>query len=216
MKAVEVEDNLKGALKEKSPFYTLDKGALTSRVQLTRHENPLYYNGKADSNSRYAHIFRKVGVLYVARSPELAIAESFQHGQTGPGSPVLVSEIVERSLHQLEAVRPLKLVDIGLLLAGAGYKPRDVVQAKGQGSEGYFFPQMISTVCMEHSQEIDGLYYGSSVYAPTGSPHGCNIVLFEGREPQLVPVSASPLMETLLTDGSTAVEFLMKLNVIVE
>ena len=213
MNGVEVEAKLEGALKEKSPFYTLGKGVTVSRVQLTEHENPLFYNDRLDSNSRYAHIFRKVGVLYVALSSELAIAETLQPGQTGHGSAVTVSEIAERSLHLLQTLRPLKLVDVGLLIAGAGYKPRDVLQAKGQGSEGYLLTQMISTVCMEHSQEIDGLYYGSSVYAPTGSAQGCNIVLFDGRDPQVSAVSALPLMEAVLANGSTAVEFLLDLNV---
>lgn len=214
--AVEVEAKLQGVLKDKTPYVLLEQGVTTARVQLTEHRDPIYYNSKPDSNSRYAHLFRKVGVLYVALSSELAIAETLQHGQAGPGSPVSVSEIEARSLHQLQTVRPLKLVDVGLLTAGAGFKPRDVVQAKGQGSEGYLLTQMISTVCMEHSQEIDGLYYGSSVYAPTGSSQGCNVVLFEGRDPQVVAFGAQPLMEAVLPNGSTAIEFLLDLNLVVE
>jgi len=214
MKEIDVVEKIKSALAERD-LYVM-KSFQASRVQLTEHKDPVYYNRKPDSVSRYAHSKRECGVLYLAISPELAVAESFQHGQSGPGTPVSVKEIEERSLHQVETTRELKLVDLGRLAAFSGLKPRDLIQAKGQGSEGYILTQTISTVCMEYSIEIDGLIYNSSVYDPASTSAGSNFVLFEERATQVVPVGATPLMEALLPNGETAIEFLVSLNLIVE
>ena len=216
MEKNDVEVKLKAVLAKRPPYFAVEEEKALSRVQLTEHKDPVYYNRKPDSNSRYAHKERKIGVLYVAGSPELAVAESFQHGQSGPGTPVSLKEIEERSIHQLKPARVLKLIDAGRLAAFAGLKPKDVIQSKGQGGEGYELTQAISSVCMEHSDEIDGIIYGSSVYAPAGAFEGCNIVLFEGRGTQVKPDGATPLMEAVLPSGATAVEFLEGLDLIVE
>lgn len=181
-----------------------------SRVQPTRHCNPVFYN--LESDTRFRDLEKEYGVCYVAGSSKVAIAETFQHGPDGPGTPVLMKDILDRSLFQLKAARVLTLIDVGQLAACMGWKLRDIVQAKGQGSEGYKLTQMLSAMCMRHSLEIDGLLYVSSVFPKAASLEGCNLVLFEGRETQLVPVSSEPLAEALLTDGKTAVEFLLDLK----
>lgn len=213
MKEKDVEETLKLAFTKIEPYINFEQGSTVARVQLTEHKNPVFYNRQPDSDSRYAHRERKVGVLYLAISPELALAETFQGDQH---SSVSVREIQDRSLHHLKVTRDLRLADVGRLSAFLGFKPRDLLAAKGQGSEGYRVTQLISTLCMEHSHEIDGLIYSSSVYAPTGTSAGCNIALFEGRGSQVEPVVAMPLMEAVLPNGETAIEFLETLSLSVE
>lgn len=184
------------------------------RVQPTRHKDPVFYN--SDSNSRYGDFNKEIGVCYVAGSSEVAIAETFQHGVDGPGSPVLFTEIQERSLHQLRVVRPLKVIDVARLAAFGGYRLRHLVEAKGQGSEGYSLPQALSAAIMRCEGNFDGLLYTSTVFPAAASIDGCNLVLFGGRETQLVPKSSEPLTAVQLKGDKTAIEFLLDLNVTVE
>ncbi len=64
--------------------------------------------------------------------------------------------------------------------------------------------------------EVDGLLYQSAVYTVTGSMDGCNLVLFEGRRRQVEAISHQLVMEALLLNGETAVEFLESLGVVLE
>jgi hypothetical protein len=184
------------------------------RVQPTRHKDPIFYN--KDSDSRYGDAYKEIGVCYVAGSSEVAIAETFQHGADGPDSPVLLVEIEERSLHQLKAARPLRVIDVARAAAFGGRKLRHLVEAKGQGSEGYSLTQMLSAAIMRHEGEFDGLLYTSTVFPAAASMEGCNLVLFGGREIQLKPESSEPLTQAELASGKTAIEFLLDLNVSVE
>ncbi len=184
-----------------------------SRVQPTRYDNPVFYN--SDSNTRYGDRQKEIGVCYVAGSDEVAIAETFQHGPDGLGNPVLLKDIEERSLFHVKAARELVLIDVGRLAAYSGKKLRDIVEAKGEGSQGYSLTQTLSAACMRHSNEIDGLIYTSTVF-PAVSVDQCNVVLFEGRETQLIPCGTKPMMAVQLGSGETAVEFLDSLNVAVE
>ena len=207
----DVEQEFQSALsKHPDVVVTIDADSSWARVQPTEHKNPVFYN--RDSDTRYGDPAKEIGVCYVAGSSKVAIAETFQHGPDGPGSSVLMKDIMDRSLHQLRAARPLNVIDVGQLSAYAGRKLRDIVQAKGQGSEGYDLTQTLSAMSMRYSPEIDGLLYTSTVFPRAASLEGCNLVLFEGRETQLLPVSSEPLAEALLTDDKTAVEFLVDLN----
>lgn len=67
-----------------------------------------------------------------------------------------------------------------------------------------------------HRGEIDGLLYQSAVYTVTGSMNGCNLVLFEGRPTQVKAVRHRLIMEVVLPNGETAVEFLDSLGVPLE
>lgn len=209
------EQEIKAALsKHPEVIVEIEQGTLVSRVQPTEFDDPIFYNPNSDT--RYGDQKKEIGVCYVAGSSEVAIAETFQHGPDGPGTPVLIKDIEERSLHQLITARPLKVVDVGRLAARAGKKLRHIVEAKGQGSEGYALTQLVSAVSMRHSDEIDGLIYTSTVFPAAVSLVGCNLVLFGGRETQLVAESAAPLAEVLLVSGETAVEFLVSLSLSVE
>ncbi|WP_460115393.1 RES family NAD+ phosphorylase [Pseudomonas sp. H2_D02] len=185
-----------------------------SRIQPTRHKNPLYYN--ENSISRFGDLHKEIGVCYVAGSSEVAIAETFQHGADGPDSPVLLTEIQERSLHQLKAARPLRVIDVARAAAFGGHKLRHLVEAKGQGSEGYLLPQTLSAAIMRDKGNFDGLLYISTVFPAAASMEGCNLALFGGRETQLIAESSKPLLEVELDSGKTAVEFLVELKVSVE
>jgi hypothetical protein len=201
-------------LKHPEVVRVIEEGTLLGRVQPTRHENPAFYN--TDSDSRYGDLRKEIGVCYVAGSSEVAIAETFQHGAEGPSSPVLLTEIQERSIHQLRAARPLRLIDVARLAAFGGQKLRQLVEAKGQGSEGYLLTQALSTAIMRDLGMFDGLLYTSAVFPAAASIEGCNLVLFGGRETQLVSISSNPLMDFELASGKTAIEFLLDLNVSVE
>jgi len=61
--------------------------------------------------------------------------------------------------------------------------------------------------------EIDGLLYQSAVYTVTGSMNGCNLVLFEGRTLQVLAMSHRLVLEAVLSNGETAIEFLDSLGV---
>jgi len=64
--------------------------------------------------------------------------------------------------------------------------------------------------------EIDGLLYQSAVYTVTGSMNGCNVVLFEGRTLQVLAMSHRLVLEAVLSNGQTAIEFLDSLGVALE
>lgn len=200
------------ALKHPEIFTAWKKGARLARTQATRYPNPMFYNKNSDS--RFGDLKKELGVCYVATSNEVAIAETFQHGSGGPGTPVLISDIQRMSVHQFATARRLRLVDVAKASAFMGYKLRDLVEAQGQGSEGYLLPQTLSAAIMRHGEDIDGLLYTSQVF-PSASNDSC-IVLFERKKPQLVLVSSGPLVELELTNGQTAVEFLRDLKVTVE
>ncbi|MBW9242058.1 MULTISPECIES: RES family NAD+ phosphorylase [Pseudomonas] len=211
----DVEQKIQSALlKHPEVIVDFKKGTPFFRVQPTRHKDPVFYNKNSDS--RYGDLNKEIGVCYVAANTAVAIAETLQHGGEGPGSPVLMSEIQGMSVHELAADRDLRLVDVARMSAYVGgHKLRHLVEAKGQGSEGYSLTQTVSAACMRHSKEIDGFLYTSTVF-PAASNDGCNVVLFEGRKKQLVPVSSKPLTEVELENGQTAIEFLADLDVTVE
>jgi hypothetical protein len=193
----------------------IDQGFKVFRGQPSMFDShPPFYNPKSDS--RYGDFLKAIGVWYVAGSREVAIAETFQHGQAGPGTPVLRSEIEGCSLHELETARVLRLVNVERLSSYMGGKLRDLVKAKGQGSAGYLRTQMLSAAIMRLGSKVDGLYYGSTVFPSPGSRDGCNFALFDGCGPQLSPVSITPLVEVLLESDETAIEFLVGLKVSLE
>ncbi|MFJ4067392.1 RES family NAD+ phosphorylase [Pseudomonas sp. NPDC089996] len=187
-------------------------GTVLHRVQPSRYDaNPIHY--RADSDTRFADPARQVGVYYLGFTEEVAVAESFQPGQGIDEQSVSLWRLEQASLHRLKAARVLNVVDVSALANKATHhKVRDIVQARGQGREGYALTQKLSQACMD-IREVDGLLYPSAVYTVTGSMHGCNLVLFEGRECQ---VNAISRLEALLTNGETAVEFLESLGVVLE
>ena len=65
-------------------------------------------------------------------------------------------------------------------------------------------------------REIDGLLYQSAVYTVTGSMNGCNLVLVEGRTLQVLAMSHRLVLEAVLSNGETAIEFLDSLGVALE
>jgi len=190
-------------------------GTLLHRVQPSRYDdNPINY--RADSDTRYADPAKQVGVYYLGFTEEVAVAETFQAGQGVDDQPVRLSQLEAASLHQLKAARKLNVVDVAALANRATHhKVRDIVQAKGQGRQGYALTQKLSQVCM-HRGEIDGLLYQSAVYTVTGSMNGCNLVLFEGRPTQVKAVSHRLVIEAVLSNGETAVEFLDSLGIALE
>jgi len=185
------------------------------RVQPCRYDaNPVNY--RADSDTRYADPSKRVGVYYLGCSAEVAVAESFQPGQGVDDQPVRFSQLQQASLHLLKAARKLCLVDVAALANRATHhKIRDIVQAKGQGKEGYALTRKISQVCMSQDH-VDGLLYLSAVYTVTGAMEGCNIVLFEGRSTQIQAISHQPVSIAVLPNGETVVEFLCSLGVALE
>lgn len=188
----------------------------TYHIQDSEHDlkPPFYYPG---SDSRYADSYQKVGVYYVGFSQEVAIAESFQPGQGVDDQPVRLSALERKSLHRLKTARILNVVDVaGLANRATHHKIRDIVQAKGQGKEGYALTRLISQACMQLGKEIDGLLYPSAVYTVTGSMDGCNLVLFAERGTQVVSIDHTPMTEVVLSNGETAVEFLDSLGVALE
>ncbi|RRV46200.1 RES family NAD+ phosphorylase [Pseudomonas sp. p106] len=188
---------------------------LLHRVQPSRYDaNPINY--RANSDTRYADPAKQVGVYYLGFSEEVAVAESFQPGQGVDDQQVRLSQLEQTSLHQLKAARNLSVVDVAALANRATHhKVRDIVQAKGQGRQGYALPQKFSQACMQLA-EIDGLLYQSAVYTVTGSMNGCNLVLFEGRTPQVEAMSHRRVMEAVFSNGETAIEFLDSLGVALE
>ncbi len=193
----------------------IPEGTILHRVQPSRYDaNPVNYH--ADSDTRYADPARQIGVYYLGLTEEVAVAESFQPGQGVDDQSVSFWRLEQTSLHRLKAARVLNVVDVAALANRATHhKVRDIVQAKGQGREGYALTQKISQACMNVG-EVDGLLYQSAVYTVTGSMDGCNLVLFEGRRRQVEAISHQLAMEALLLNGETAVEFLESLGVVLE
>lgn len=196
-------------------FKQVPAGSLLHRVQASRYDtSPVNY--RADSDTRYADPSKQVGVYYLACSAEVAIAESFQPGQGIDDQPVRLSRLEQTSLHLLRTVRELYVVDVAALANRATHhKIRDIVQAKGQGREGYAFTRKLSQVCMSQGQ-VDGLLYPSAVYSVTGSMDGCNIVLFQGRSIQIEAIRHQAVSLAVLQNGETVVEFLYSLGVALE
>ncbi|BBH47961.1 RES family NAD+ phosphorylase [Pseudomonas sp. KU43P] len=190
-------------------------GTALHRVQPSRYDdNPVNY--RADSDTRYADPAKQIGVYYLGFTAAVAVAETFQPGQGVDDQPVRLSRLEASSLHQLKAARTLKVVDVAALANRATHhKVRDIVQAKGQGRQGYALTQKFSQACM-HQGEIDGLLYQSAVYTVTGTMEGCNLVLFEGRPTQVNAINHQRVMEAVLSNGETAVEFLDSLGVALE
>ena len=188
----------------------------TFHVQDSEHDlkPPYYFTG---SDSRYADPDQKVGVYYVGFSKEVAIAESFQPGQGVDDQPVRLSVLGKKSLHRMKTVRILNVVDVaGLANRATHHKIRDIVQAKGQGKEGYALTQLISQACMQLGVGIDGLLYPSAVYSVTGSMDGCNLVLFGERGAQVKSIGYTPVTKVVLSNGETAIEFLDSMGVSLE
>jgi len=190
-------------------------GTVLYRVQPSRYDaNPVHY--RADSDTRYADPAKQIGVYYLGLTEEVAVAESFQPGQGVDDQSVSLWRLEQTSLHRLKAARVLNVVDVAALANRATHhKVRDIVQAQGQGREGYALTQKISQACMNVG-EVDGLLYQSAVYTVTGSMDGCNLVLFEGRRRQVEAISHQRCMAVLLPNGETAVEFLESLGLVLE
>ncbi|WP_455921437.1 RES family NAD+ phosphorylase [Pseudomonas putida] len=185
--------------------------AKTALFRVTGYPSAIFYH--PGSISRYSDPEQEVGVCYVAGSPEVAIAETFQSGREGHGSPVLVAEIRNASLHRLETARPLKLVDVQRLSSYLGGKLGAITEARGQGESGYSVTQQLSGICMRSDSEIDGLIYSSVAYGRALSMEGHNLVLFEGRSTQLQAISALPVASVMLPGNITALELLLRLKV---
>lgn len=159
---------------------------------------------------------RQTGVKYLAGSPEVAIAESFQHGGSRPGTPLSLSEIEATSLYSFSPLRELKLLDTQRISVYLGTKLGDLTQARGQGNaEGYLPTQRLSHLCMRQGSDVDGLLYVSVAYGTPTGKSGCNMVLFEGREPQLILLDSTPVMKVMLPSNETALELLQGLKVLI-
>lgn len=194
----------------------IPKGTILYRIQPSKYDaNPVNY--RPDSDTRYADPDQQVGVFYLGFSKEVAVAESFQSGQGVDDQSVPHSKLQQSSLHWVKAARDLYVVDVAALANRATHhKLRDVVQAKGQGREGYALTQEISQACMHMGKKIDGLLYPSAVYTVTGSMDGCNLVLFAERDIQVEPIDYKPVLEVELSNGETSAEFLDSLGVALE
>lgn len=184
------------------------------RVQEQQYSDPLYYNRNSDT--RYGDPQKKIGTCYVSFSDRVALAETLQYGKSGVGSPVLQSEIEERSLHHLQTTRQLVVVDAAALARNAGKTLGAIVKSRGQGDEGYAYTQTLSGVVMRWQPAVDGILYPSQVYPITASLEGCNLVLFDGRPTQLVAVSKQPLGSVVLSNGETVGELLNRMRVPIE
>lgn len=172
-------------------------------------------NYKPDSDTRYADPGQEIGVCYLGCSERVAIAESFQPGQGTDNQAVPLTKLDTSSLHRLKPARILKMVDVAALAnRTTNHKIRDLVQAKGQGAEGYELTREFSHACMQQGDEIDGLIYPSAVYTVAGSMEACNLVLFERRGVQVEPIDYTPVTEVVLSNDETAEEFLESLGVV--
>jgi hypothetical protein len=196
------------------PTQLIKKGTPVCRTQESHYPEPMFFN--RNSNTRYGDPQHDIGVCYVAFDDVVAVAETLQHGQAGLKSPVLQSEIEERSLIQLETARDLVVVDAAALARNAGKVLKTIVDSKGQGSRGYAYTQAMSDVVMRHDANFDGILYPSQVYPITGSLSGCNLVLFEGRDPQLTNKGKQPLEDVELSTGETVGELLNRMQVPIE
>lgn len=214
-KTDDVDQLIQAALSEHDvPCTVIEQGKTVFRVQPTEFgHDARYYN--PSSNSRYGHREEKVGVCYVAGSGEAAVAETLQHGKEGPGTPVLQSEIENRSLYTLTTARELKVVDAAALAANSGFKLDAIVGSKGQEAEGYMLSQALSAACMQ-LEDVDGILYPSRVYPKTGSFEGCNLALFDGRKTQLTLDCDTPLIDHEFSTGEIIGEVLIRLKVQVE
>jgi hypothetical protein len=190
------------------PTVKVLKGRCFYRVQLSVYTNPIFYN--RDSDSRYGDGYNERGVFYVAGSDGVAVAEALQQGK---GTPVLIADLYERTLHTLKSARHLNVIDAAALARNSGQTLEAIVRKKGQSGEGYAYTRLLSAQVMRHAPEIDGLIYPSRAYPITGSINGCNLVLFEGRSPQLVAVNHVPLMDCELSNGETALDLLTRIQV---
>lgn len=194
----------------------IPKGLILYRVQPSRYDGaPIHY--RRESDTRYADPCHEVGVKYLGFSPEVAVAESFQSGQDVDDQPVRISLLRQSSIHRLRAFRDLSLVDVaGLANRATSHKLRHLIQAKGQGREGYALTRIFSQACMKQGNHIDGLLYPSAVYSPSGTLDGCNVVLFEGRSSQLASLDCLPVSQMRLSNGESVYEFLDSLGVAME
>lgn len=203
------------AILENNPVVVrvMPEGTPFARAQDSEHDaEPRFYNKKSDS--RFGSADLPVGVLYLGFSDTVAVAEVFQ--PQGDDTPVAYAMLQQCSLHQLVAVRDLRLIDLPMLANLTGLKLRDVIRAKGQGFEGYGPTRALSKLCMECGAQIDGLLYISSVYSPAGTLEGCNAALFDERGEQVKQVSHKPLLNQRLSNGKTAVKHLQDLGVSLE
>lgn len=193
---------------------TIPKDTELHRTQPSKYDaTPINY--KTDSDTRYADPEQKTGVFYLGFSEKVAIAESFQSGQGVDNQAVLQAVLDASSLHRYTTTRPLNLVDVGVLANRiTNDKLRDLVQAKGQGAQGYKLTRALSQMCMQQGKQIDGLLYPSAVYSVSGSMVSCNLVLFSGRGTQVAPVDYKPVAGALLSDDETSEEFLESLGIV--
>ncbi len=196
--------------------HILPEGTKLYRCQPSRYdENPINY--RANSDTRYADPDQKVGVYYLGLSKTVAVAESYQSGQGVDTQAVKLSTLEQSSLHELVTVRPLTLIDVGPLANRAKHlKLRHLVDAKGQGREGYKETRELAKACMELGEDVDGVLYPSAVYTKSGSMASCNVVLFDGRMPQVESVSFEAVLTAKLETDELASEFLAASGVVIE
>jgi hypothetical protein len=206
----DVTDLVLNALKKNpSIMRTVSEGTELHRVQDATHDaSPIHYARVSDT--RYADPDQAIGVKYVAGSDVVAIAESFQ-GTGQDQRTVEASLLASKSIHRLKAVRDLKLVDVTVLAARSTKSPLHAM-VNSRYDDGYDLPRQLSQACMQ-IPDVDGLIYPSAVLSPAGTFAGCNLVLFEHRPAQVLPLDYQPVLEVELSTGETAKELLDDLGV---
>lgn len=206
----------KTLVKHPEVFRQLPEGTEFYRIQPSKYDSsPINY--RKDSDTRYSDPDQQVGVYYLGFSQKVATAESFQPGQGVDDQAVSYSMFAQCSLHKLKAARILNVVDVVQLAnLASNDKIRDLVQASGQGKEGYALTRQFSQSCMQFGEEVDGLLYPSAVYTETGRMDGCNVVLFGGRKAQVTAIDFKPVLDVQFSSGETPLEFLNSLGVVLE
>jgi hypothetical protein len=108
------------------------EGTAFTRAQDSEHDTESrFYNKKSDS--RYGSTDLPVGVLYLGFSDTVAVAEVFQPPRDD--TPVKHAKLEQCSLHQLVAVRDLKLIDLPMSANPSDLRLRDVVRASAPRSQ---------------------------------------------------------------------------------
>lgn len=191
-------------------YVYLEKGTHIYRAQDKKHSNPIYFSL---NNGRYSDSLQKYPVFYGALTPATSIAEHLQISNSVGGeensSFLRIGILEKKALFELEANRNLCLVDASALVRLLGGSLSDIVQKRGDESEGYDFTQTLCSAVLRAGLEIDGMVYPSSADPRTLGDDGVCIVFFHENDGKLVQkVRGIPLMEYSLPDGRTVMKLL--------
>ena len=200
------------ASSNKEVYVYLEKGKRIYRSQDKENSNAIYFDPL--HKGRYADSLKEYPVFYGALTPATSIAEHLQIPDMVVGEKddpfFFKKSIIERkALFELEANRNLCLIDVSALVNLLGGSLSEIVQKRGDESEGYIFTQSLCSAVIRAGLEIDGMVYPSRVDPRALGDDGVCIVLFHENNGKMVQkVQGIPFMEYLLPDGRTVIRLL--------